>query len=169
MQTPGTLPASWSVSCRNWTVCRYRFCERRRVGELQLHEVADELVEQDEARRCFLQDLPEQRVPRGGAAPVGVHHQRPAARLMGELAPEGRDRCTVLLHHGGVAACLLTVEDEHARVLGGAQSAQRVSDGRQCNRLLRAVDEVVEREQGVRLAAAKGGLHFSDGGAASAA
>ena len=84
-------------------------------------------------------------------------------RLVGELSPEGPNRSAVFLRRDGVAAPgLLSVEDEHACTLGNAQVAQGLLHVRQSERLLGAVDEVVEREEGVGLAAAEGRLHFSD-------
>ena len=146
MQTPGTFAGELERLLEELDGLPIQVLRASQGRELQLHEVADELVEQDEARRSCFQDLAEGGVSGGQPSRVRVHHQRPAARLMGEFAPEGRDGGTVFLHHCGIGACLLSVEDEHACVRGDAESAERLLGGRQRGRLLRAVHQVIERQ-----------------------
>ena len=103
---------------------------RPMAGEAQLHEVADDLVEQNQAWRGLLQHLPKHGIAWGLSTPVGVHHQlQVGARvhLMSQLTPERAYGCTVLLCHG-LSPCLVPVEDEDAGFGGDLLIAEGFPD-----------------------------------------
>ena len=74
-----------------------------------------------------------------------------------------------MLLHDGIGAVFLAVEHQHPGVFGQAHIAEGFFDPRHGERRRWVRNQVIEREQGVRLPAAKGGLHLGHGRRGAAA
>ena len=135
------------------------------LGAVELARVGDPLVDEDEAGAVLLEELLQGRA-RVGASTVGIGDKRVAfcpAELPGQLAPERVDLDPVAPGVDGARPDLGA--DEH-----GAIRLRQRADPRILEQLIdaeqilcrRTSGDVVEREQGVRLAAAEVGLQVDD-------
>ena len=137
---------------------------RQRLTFLKLPHIGHQLVDQDDAGRVAAQQIGQHIFARRGARSIGLRHQRVAlgpTQLPCQITPQRADALPIL-DDRLVGRGLDAVQHGDAR-LGQICHACRIKDGghalQVAGRCL-ALGEVIDRQHGVRLATAEGGLQL---------